>query len=107
MGSAKQRNDLIDQSDVVLGKDAEGVADDVVEATARQVEIDMVSFLLRPLLVQQASRREDCFDRIVARTAGLADGGGYRDRRYRSRRCRWRRGLFEFLMQRLEHPRGF
>ena len=34
MGGAEQRDDLVDQAQIVFGEDAEGIADDIVEASA-------------------------------------------------------------------------
>ena len=78
MGGAEHGDDLIDKAEIVAGKNAEGVADDIVEAAAAKIEIDMPGFLFRALLVQQAPRQKVAGDRIVARTARL---GGDRGRR--------------------------
>ena len=68
---AEQRDDLVDMAEIVAGENAEGIADDIVEAAAGQIELDVPGFLFRSPLVQQAARQECCRDRIVARTAGL------------------------------------
>ena len=103
---AEQGDDLVDQPEIVARENAEGVADDIIEAATGQVEIDMPGFLFRTLLVQQAARDEFCRDRIVARAAGLRHD--HRHRRYGSRRRRWGgRRLVQLLIQRLQHPRGF
>jgi hypothetical protein len=43
---AEHGNNLIDETEIVLGKDAEGVADFIVDAAVAQVEIDVPGFLL-------------------------------------------------------------
>ena len=68
---AEQRDDLVDQAEIVAGENAEGIADDIVEAATGQIELDVPGFLFRSLLVQEAARQEGCRDRIVARAAGL------------------------------------
>ena len=73
---AEQGDDLIDEAEIVAGENAEGIADDIVEAAARQVEIDVPGFLFRARLVEQAARQERRRHRIVARTAGLAATAG-------------------------------
>ena len=104
---AKQGNDLIDMAELVAGEDAEGIADDIIEAAAREVEIDVPGFLFRAGLVEETARQERGRHRIVARSAGLRGDGRRRcdGRGRRPGRCG--RGLLQFLMQRLQHPRGF
>ena len=83
MRRPEQGNDLIDIAEIVAGEDTEGIADDIVEAAARQIEVDMPGFLFRFSLVEQPAPDEFCRRRIVARTPGLCDNSG---------RCRGRRG---------------
>ncbi len=85
MRRAKQGNDLIDMAEFVAGENAEGIADDIVEAAAGEIEIDVPGFLFRAGLVEEAARQEGRRDRIVARTAGLR-GDGRRRSRGRGRR---------------------
>ena len=106
MRGAEQRDDLVHQAEIVAGEDAEGIADDVIEAAAGQIKLDMPGFLFRALAVQQPARQEFGRRRIVARAAGFRD---HRRRRCgigrRRRRRRWR--LVDLLIERLQHPRGF
>ena len=67
----------------------------------------MPGFLLRSRLVEQAARHEGRGDRIVARTAGLTGGDRRGHGRRRGRAGRRRRRVLKFLVQRLEHARGF
>src|ERR1700732_2713403 len=91
---------------LIAGEDAEGVADGIVEAASGKIEIDVPGFLFRPALVEQTPRYERRRRGIVAGPAELGDG--YCDRRgRRCRVCRRSRRLFQLLMERLEHPRGF
>ncbi len=79
MRRAEQGDDLVDQSEIVAGKNAEGIADDIIEPATGKIELDMPGFLFRTLLVEQAARQERRGDRIVAGAAGL----GYDGRRRR------------------------
>ncbi len=104
MRGAEQGDDLIDMAEIVACEDAEGIADDIIEAAASKIKIDVPGFLFRSGLVQKAARHECRRDRIVARTAWL----GCDRRRRHGRRCRkGGRRFLQFLVQRLEHPRGF
>src|ERR1700675_5185410 len=71
-------------AEIVAREDAKTVADDVIEAAARQIEIDVPGFLFRCALVEQAARHECRGNRIVARAPRLG-----RDRRrcYGGRGC--------------------
>ena len=105
--SAEQGNDLVDMAEIIACENSEGVADDVVEAAAGKVEIDVPGFLFRSGLVEQAPRQERRRRRIVARTARLR---GDRRRRCGGRGRRagcGRRRFFQLLVQRLQHPGGF
>ena len=73
MRGAEQRDDLVDEAEIVLGKDAEGIADDIVEAACLEIEVDMPGLLLRSLLVEEAPRHEVRRHRIFAGTAGFGD----------------------------------
>ena len=55
MRRTKQGNDLIDMAEIVAGKDAEGIADDIIEAAASEIEIDVPGLLFRAGLVEQAA----------------------------------------------------
>ena len=63
---AEHGDDLVDQAELVAGENAEGIADDVIETAAGQIELDMPGFLFRSLPVEQAPRDELCGRRIVA-----------------------------------------
>ena len=104
---AEQGDDLIDMAEIVAGENAEGIADDIVEAAAAEIEIDVPGFLFRSRLVEQAARHECRRDRIVARTAGLRGDRRRRCGRRERRARRGRRRLLQFLVQRLQHPGGF
>ena len=71
MRGTQQRDDLVDQTEIVSRENAEGIADDIIEAGAGQIELDVPGLLFGALLVQQPPRQEFCRDRIVARAAGL------------------------------------
>ena len=60
-----------DQLAIVGRIDAEAVAHRVVEAGAREIELDMPGRLLRRALVQQGRRQEARLDRRLARVAAL------------------------------------
>jgi hypothetical protein len=76
MRGAEQRDDLIDEPDIIARENTEGVADDIVEPATGQIELDMPGFLFRTLLIQQAARQEGRSDRIVARASRLCDDCG-------------------------------
>ena len=66
MRGAQHGDDLVDMAEVVLGEDAETVADLVVEARA-EVELDMDGLLLGALAVEAAARQEGRLARRLAR----------------------------------------
>ncbi len=106
---AKQRDDLVDEAEIILGEDAEGIANDIVETACIEIEVDMPGLLFRSFLVEEASRHESCRHWIFARTAGFGDNrrrGRFLVRRRRGRLRRRGRRLAELLVQRLQHPRG-
>src|SRR5258708_12293963 len=109
MRGAEQGDDLIDMAEIVACEDAEGIADDIIEAAASKIKIDVPGFLFRSGLVQKAARHECRSDRIVARTAWL----GCDRRRWVRRRggpCRCRRGHpcpLPFPLPPPYHPRPF
>ncbi len=67
---AEQRDDLVDMAEIVAGENAEGIADDIVEAAARKIELDVPGFLSDPGLFRR--RR----DRKVAATGLSRDRPG-------------------------------
>ena len=52
---AKHGDNLVHEPEFVAGKNAEGIADDIVEAAAAKIEIDVPGFLFRSGLVQEAA----------------------------------------------------
>src|ERR1700743_1155094 len=106
MRGTQQSNDLVDISKIVLGKNAEGIADDIIEAATRQIEIDMPGLFLGSSLVEQAARHESRRYGIVAGTAGLRGGDWRRHGRRRGCTGRSRRRVLKLFVQRLEHARG-
>ena len=69
--SAEQGNDLIDIAEIVAGEDTKRISDDIVEAAARQIEVDMPGFLFRTRLVEETPGHKGRLDRIFARAAWL------------------------------------
>ena len=65
MRGSKQRDDLVDQAEIVLGENAEGIADDVIEVGFGQVEVDVPGLLLRARLVEARAREERRLGGIV------------------------------------------
>lgn len=109
VGGAEQRDDLIDEADLVACEHAKTIADDIVELALGEIELDVIGLFLRLPLVEQAPRQERRRDRIVARAAGLGDRHRHGRRRHRIHLVGrlGRRRLVQLLVQRLQHPRGF
>ncbi len=81
VGGAEQRDDLIDEADLVAREHAKAVADDIVELALGEIELDVIGLLLRlPLLSRRRDRnvaaiglsRERPGSAIVTVTAGAA-----------------------------------
>src|SRR5262249_9222403 len=85
----------------------EGVANDILDAWAREIEVDVPGFLLRTFLVEEAPRQECRLDGIVARAPGFGNRRGHRYRWYGGQRGFRRRWLVGLLLERSEHPRVF
>ena len=88
----ERRDDGVDQRRIVGRKQAEGIADGVVEAARRQIELDVPGFLFGARLVEQRARQR------TSRSTGLSreqpgaacDGGAASVGRLRRRRPAWR-----------------
>ena len=61
-----------------MRKDAEAVADDVIEPARRKIELDVPGLLARAGLVEQRARHENRLGRSVARAAGATPACGLR-----------------------------
>ena len=85
MRGTEQRDDLVDQTEIVSREHAEAIADDIVEAAPGQIELDVPGLLLGARLFN--SRRDRNFaatglsrerpgsaDRSQARAAAGAEG---------------------------------
>ena len=55
MQSPKHGDDLIDKAKIVPGENAEGIADDIVEAATAEIEINVPRLFFGPCLVEQTS----------------------------------------------------
>jgi hypothetical protein len=83
VGGTEQRDDLIDEAEIIAREHAERIADDIIEATLGEIELDVIGFLLGTLLVEGAPRHEHGFSRILPG----APGRGLHLRRGRCARC--------------------
>src|SRR5262247_4860910 len=99
----------VDQRGIVGREDAEGIADGIVDAARRQVELNMPGLLLGARLVKARARQKARLGWALARTSrrgGRCNRTSGRRGGLARRRCRhWR--LAEILVQRLEHAGGF
>src|SRR3954453_14434451 len=67
----EQGDDLIDEPELVAGKNAKGIADDIVEAAAGKIKIDVPGFLFGSRFVEQSARDEFRCHGVVSRPSGL------------------------------------
>ena len=108
---AEHGDGLVDEPEPVLGEDAEGIADRVVEPGFAEVELDVPDVLVRLRGVEPAAGEKDRLGRVFARASGRARRRCGRDRSGArlGRRFRGRRGLglVQFLGKLLDQPRGF
>src|SRR4029077_11774459 len=73
VGCPEQRDDLVDMTELVARENAKGIADDIIEAAAGKIKIDVPGFLFRSRLVEQTPRHQCRSRRIVARPTGLGE----------------------------------
>ncbi len=105
MRRAKHGDNLIDEAKFILRKNSEGIANAIVNAALREIELDVPSVFLRPLFVEASAREKHRLNRIVARASGRGR------RRRRTRRGRRQNGLcrrfVQLLGKRFEHAGSF
>ena len=107
---AKQRDDLVDEAEIVPGENTEGIADDIIEAALLEIEIDVPGLLLGALLVQQAPRDEFAgtgFSRDRPGSPTTAGGSASSRPHAPWHHSRSPAAPCRALRKRFEHPRGF
>ena len=71
MRCAEHGDELIDEAEIVLGEDAEGVADLIIDAALGEIEIDVPGFFFRPRPVEQTAAEKFRCGRLLAASAKI------------------------------------
>src|ERR1700722_8591040 len=93
----------MNEAEIVGWKYSEGIADDIVQSGAGDIEFYMPGLLLGSLAVKEPALAKDGLDRSLAAAAEQGVAGGSRRGRGRVLRT-WR--AIEFDRQRLQHTLG-
>ena len=105
----ERRDHGVGERRIVGREHAEGIANRIIDAGRRQIELNMPGLLLGGRLVEARARQKARRGRALARTsrrAGRCNRSSGR-RRGLARRLGRRRGLADLLVQRLERAGGF
>src|SRR5437763_471819 len=69
MRRTEHGDELVDEAEIVLGENAEGVADLIIDAALGKIEIDVPGFFFRPRPVEQTATEKFRDRRLLAASA--------------------------------------